>query len=99
MTQYFSAVLKATYGRPSAEPLLTPRGSILTSGLKLDRSGGARAYEIELWLGISRRMKETRRAIQQEESVFCADEDGETWIEPDLFQSFGHEILEQRKEA
>jgi hypothetical protein len=44
-------------------------------------------------------MEELRRGIEQEESVFCGYEDREASVAADLFQTFGHEILDQRKEA
>ena len=44
-------------------------------------------------------MEKIRRAIKREKSVFCADEDRETWIGSNWFQRFGHEIFEQRKKT
>jgi hypothetical protein len=44
-------------------------------------------------------MEKLRRGLQQEESVFGGDESREASVEANLFQTFGHEIFEQRKEA
>ena len=57
------------------------------------------AYELELWLGISGWMEKLRRGIQQEKLIHCVDKQRAALIEPELFQRFRYEVLEQLKKS
>jgi len=80
------AVLKATHG-------LSRRKTLVYS----QRITGT--YELELWLGISGWMEKLRRGIQQEKLIYYVNKQRAALIEPNLFQRFRYEVLEQLKKS